>query len=99
VENTRTHRSGPSEEEQQHSELAGVAVEEVQDLDLNHATAEQLASIDGIGKEVAEAIIRVRVHQGHFLRWEDLRKVSGLSEGQFHALQRATRIADPQAQG
>jgi len=98
VESTRVRHSGPTEEEQ-HDELGDFSAEDAQALDLNHATVEQLAAVDEIGLEMAETIVQQRVHQGHFLRWEDLHKVPGLSMSQLQALQRAARIADPQAQG
>ena len=49
-------------------------------MNINSASAEELTSLPGIGKTLAERIVRYRVYNGNFRRSEDIMKVSGISE-------------------
>lgn len=49
-------------------------------LDLNTATATQLAQVPGIGASSARAIVRFRQKSGPFERVEDLLAIRGISE-------------------
>ena len=52
-------------------------------VNLNTATAEQLATIPGIGAKTAELIIEYRKTNGGFKKVEDLMNVRGVGEKSF----------------
>lgn len=56
-------------------------------LDLNSATAEELAQLPGIGPELAARIIAYREETGFFSTTEELMEVSGIGEGKLAALE------------
>jgi DNA uptake protein ComE-like DNA-binding protein len=66
-----------------------------QSIDLNHATCDQLAEIDGIETELARSIVEHRTFNGHFLAWDDVRRVPGMDDEHVEALQHAVRIGGP----
>lgn len=49
-------------------------------IDVNTATAEELATVRGIGKVTAERIVAFREEHGPFARLEELLKVQGIGE-------------------
>ena len=57
----------------------------VRRININTATAEQLATLPGIGKATADSIIAYRGKQ-KFNRIEDLMKVSGIKQAKFDAV-------------
>jgi competence protein ComEA len=61
-------------------------------LDLNHASEQDIAEIDMIGKKLAHAIVEARGRSGGFATWEDLRQVPGLDPMKIAELQRAARL-------
>ena len=63
-----------------------VIVPDISPLDLNTATAEELAELPGIGPELAKRIIAYREEHGPFSTAEELMQVSGIGEGKFAAL-------------
>ena len=52
-------------------------------VNLNTATAEQLATIPGVGAKTAERIIEYRQKNGGFKKIEDLMSVKGIGEKSF----------------
>lgn len=56
-------------------------------LDLNSATAEELAQLPGIGEELARRIVEYRAGNGPFEAVEEIMEVSGIGEGKFTALE------------
>ncbi len=52
-------------------------------VNLNTATAEQLATIPGVGPKMAERIIDYRQKNGGFKKVEDLMNVSGVGDKSF----------------
>ena len=56
-------------------------------LDLNTATAEELAELPGIGPALAERIIAYRQEQGPFETVEELMEVKGIGQGKLAGLE------------
>jgi competence protein ComEA len=52
-------------------------------INLNTATVDQLETLPGIGRKVAERIIEQRTKSGGFKRIEDLMTVKGIGEKSF----------------
>jgi competence ComEA-like helix-hairpin-helix protein len=63
-----------------------------QNLDLNHATWQQLSAIDGIDELQAQAIVEYRTFNGHFLTWEALAAVPGMDPERVAQVQHFARI-------
>jgi competence protein ComEA len=55
-------------------------------LNLNVATADQLAQLPGIGPKTAEAIVKFRKASGPFRRVEDLLAIRGISRRKLGAI-------------
>jgi len=47
-------------------------------ININTATADELTTLNGIGKVKAEAIVTYRTQNGHFQTIDDLAKVKGI---------------------
>ena len=63
-------------------------------LDLNTATAEELATLPGIGAELAGRIVAYREAHGGFGSIEEIMEVSGIGEGKFAALEGRITVED-----
>ena len=63
-------------------------------LDLNTATAEELAGLPGIGPELAGRIVAYREEHGGFGSIEEIMEVSGIGEGKFTALEGRITVED-----
>ena len=57
-------------------------------LDLNTATAQELAALPGIGEALAERIVAYRAENGPFDAVEELDYVSGIGEGKIAAIRK-----------
>ena len=64
-------------------------------VNLNTATAEQLASIPGVGPKMAERIIEYRQKNGGFKKVEDLMNVSGVGEKSFLKMKPLITVTAP----
>jgi competence protein ComEA len=64
-------------------------------VNLNTATAEQLATIPGVGPKMAERIIDYRQKNGGFKKVEDLMNVSGVGEKSFLKLKPLITVGTP----
>jgi len=89
-EERRISRSGIDEATQ--GDVFGATPAEMQSLDLNHATAAQLAAIEDIEPELAQAVVEHRVHHGHYTSWEELAQLPGMTEEKLLQIQRAARL-------
>ena len=61
-------------------------------VDLNTASAEELATVPGIGPALAQRIIEFREKEGRFQRVEDLMKVKGIGEKSFQKLRQHFKV-------
>ncbi|MBW1649675.1 MAG: helix-hairpin-helix domain-containing protein [Deltaproteobacteria bacterium] len=52
-------------------------------VNVNTATAEELATLKGIGPAIAEKVIEYREQNGPFATTEDIKKVSGIGDQIF----------------
>jgi len=66
-------------------------------VNLNTATAEQLATIPGVGPKMAERIIDYRQKNGGFKKVEDLMNVSGVGEKSFLKMKPLITVAATKA--
>ena len=69
-------------------------VPDLSPLDLNRATAEELAELPGIGAELAGRIVAYREEQGGFGSPEEIMEVPGIGEGKFAALEGRITVED-----
>ena len=68
---------------------------EVQKINLNTASAEELAQLKGIGKSHAAKIVAYREKSGPFKIPEDLTKVSGIGQKTFEANRELIIVEEP----
>ncbi|MDO4719671.1 MAG: helix-hairpin-helix domain-containing protein [Peptostreptococcaceae bacterium] len=61
-------------------------------LNINTATSEQLQTLPGIGKVLAERILEKRTETGGFQSAEDLLSVSGIGEKKFEDIKEKIRV-------
>ncbi len=59
-------------------------------VNVNTASKEQLANVQGIGDDKAEEIVKYREENGEFSRVEDLEKVPGVGMLEGHAKNKLT---------
>lgn len=71
------------------------AVAEKATLNLNAATLEQLETLPGIGRKVAERIVEYRVKSGGFKKIEELMNVKGIGEKSFLKIKPLISVAKP----
>ena len=63
-------------------------------VNLNTATAAQIAKLPGVGKSRAKAIVAYRDKQ-HFAKPEDLRKVKGVGKGIYQKVHEHLAVSGP----
>ena len=71
---------------------ATAASAEIEPLDLNRATAQELIELPGIGEAMAKRILDFREQNGPFKRVEDLMKIKGIGEKSFEKLRPYVRV-------
>jgi competence ComEA-like helix-hairpin-helix protein len=57
-------------------------------MDLNHATEQELTIIQGIGRDNAKKIVEHRLQMGSFKGWEDLKRIPGIAPHMLDTLKR-----------
>ena len=75
--------------------VTSVNAAEVQKININTATAEELAQLKGIGPSHAAKIVAYREKNGPFKLPEDLMQVSGIGQKTFEANQEAIIVEEP----
>jgi len=68
------------------SSLKPPRVKSTVQLNINVASADQLEKLPGVGKVIAERIVRHRAEYGPFRRVEHLMMVRGISDTKFHEI-------------
>ena len=63
-------------------------------LDLNKATAEQLAKVPGLNQELAKKMVQLREKNGEFVDLEELLDVEGIDNNLLRALKQHLFISD-----
>jgi competence protein ComEA len=63
-------------------------------ININKASATELARLPGIGKSKAQAIVDYRVQNGDFKALEDIEKVKGIKAGLFAKLKDYIELSD-----
>lgn len=71
--------------------------DEVQQVNLNTATAEQFDSLPGVGPATAERILSYRDKNGPFKQIEDLMNVRGIGEKKFLKLRDRVTVGQTSA--
>ena len=61
-------------------------------IDLNQATADELALVSGIGPALAKALVEERTRLGRFSSWDQVDAVPGVGEVKLAALKNAAEI-------
>ena len=74
---------------------APAPVAEKAPLNLNAATIEQLETLPGIGRKVAERILEYRTKSGGFKKIEELMNVKGIGEKSFLKIKPLVSVAKP----
>jgi len=60
--------------------------QDMEKININTATAEELTQLKGIGEAYAKAIVEFREKNGPFVAIEDIMKVTGIGEKTFQAI-------------
>lgn len=55
-------------------------------VNINEASAEELAELKGIGKSLAERIVVYRSSEGHFILKEDIKRVKGIGPALYEKI-------------
>lgn len=66
--------------------LPHLCAEDLQKININKASADELMALKGIGEKKAKAIIEFREAHGFFKQPEDVMKVSGIGPKTFEAI-------------
>lgn len=64
-------------------------------LDINLATAEELAELPAIGEVLAARIVEYRAQNGPFASTEEIKRVSGIGEGIYFTIADWIGVAGP----
>ncbi len=67
---------------------------EIAPIDVNHASAEDFATLPGIGPELARRIVAHREKHGPFRRVEDLLVIRGIGRKKWKAIRPFLRVVD-----
>ena len=65
-------------------------------VNLNSATATQIASLPGIGPKTAELVVQYRTKNGPFKKIEEIMNVRGIGEKSFLRIKDRLTVAAPQ---
>ncbi len=63
-----------------------VSRSEISVVNINSASADEMASVPGLGEKKSQAIVKFREKHGPFARVEDLKKVDGIGDKLFEKI-------------
>lgn len=63
-----------------------VSRSEISAVNINSASADEMASVPGLGEKKSQAIVKFREKHGPFARVEDLKKVDGIGDKLFEKI-------------
>jgi len=78
---------------------AGLCAQTAQKVNVNTATAAELARVPGVSPETAKAIVETRGKTGNFTSPADLMKVPGMTEAGVKAIAPSLSFAAPKGEG
>jgi len=61
-------------------------------LDLNQASADDLAQLPGVGPQLAKAIVDERARRGGFKTWDEVDRIPGVGPARIETLKAAVEI-------
>jgi len=64
-------------------------------ININTASAEELAALEGIGGALAQNIVEYRDANGPFATIEDIKKVKGVGSGKFEKIKDRITVEEP----
>jgi len=67
---------------------------EIETIDINNATAEELATLPGLGATVAQNIVSFRNANGPFSAVDDLLKVEGMDQDKLNVIRNMVVIGE-----
>lgn len=76
-----------------------LAQEQIEPVNINTASAEELQKVPGIGPATAARIVEWRETQGRFERLEDLLNIRGIGTQTLERLRPYLEVGDPEAEG
>jgi competence ComEA-like helix-hairpin-helix protein len=65
---------------------------EISVLNVNVASADEMASVPGLGEKKSQAIVKFREKHGPFARLEDLKKVDGIGDKLFEKIRQYVTV-------
>ncbi len=69
-----------------------VSRSEISVVNINFASADEMASVPGLGEKKSQAIVKFREKHGPFARVEDLKKVDGIGDKLFEKIRQYVTV-------
>ncbi|OGW44115.1 MAG: hypothetical protein A2132_06355 [Nitrospirae bacterium RBG_16_43_11] len=69
-----------------------VSRSEISVVNINVASADEMASVPGLGEKKSQAIVKFREKHGPFARVEDLKKVDGIGDKLFEKIRQYVTV-------
>lgn len=69
-----------------------VSRSEISVVNINSASADEMASVPGLGEKKSQAIVKFREKHGPFARLEDLKKVDGIGDKLFEKIRQYVTV-------
>lgn len=69
-----------------------VSRSEISVVNINSASADEMASVPGLGEKKSQAIVKFREKHGPFARVEDLKKVDGIGDKLFEKIRQYVTV-------
>lgn len=69
-----------------------VSRSEISVVNINSASADEMASVPGLGEKKSQSIVKFREKHGPFARLEDLKKVDGIGDKLFEKIRQYVTV-------